>query len=88
MSTLDTTAKGSKFESVLKRRKSRQSTYSYANVDFDYSGNAAQYEHLLRKRSDKGSPRKEQLSFEMNLRCYRNETDFRPDHEWAYPAPK
>jgi len=41
---------------VLKRRRSRQSTDAFNNVDFDYAGNSAEFGHLIKKRIDQGEP--------------------------------
>ena len=35
------------FGKVMKRRNSRQSTYAPINVDFDYAGDSAPYQHLI-----------------------------------------
>jgi hypothetical protein len=44
------------FNRVLKRRRSRQSTDAFNNVDFDYAGNSAEFSHLIKKRIDQGEP--------------------------------
>jgi hypothetical protein len=45
------------FNTVLKRRKSRMSTFAPGVLDFDYAGDSAQYQHLIEKR-DEGRPNK------------------------------
>ena len=47
---------GSLFNKVLKRRKSRQSTETWCNVDFDYVGDSSAVNHLIKKRHDMGMP--------------------------------
>lgn len=68
-------SKTSPYFNVSKRRKSRQSNNAFSNIDFEYIGNAGQFAHLLKMRKDQGTPTKEQLSFEMNLRNYQADDD-------------
>lgn len=75
--------KQSEFKQVLKRRKSRQSTRMPTQVDFEYVGNTtATMQHLI------GKGNKDQLNFELNLRRYKNTTNFEGDAPFLYPAPK
>lgn len=62
------TQRPSLFREVLKRRKSRQSTYAPGVVDFNYAGDSAGFAHLITKREEVGYPNKVMLNFEMNLR--------------------
>jgi len=80
--------KNSLFEKVLKRRKSRQSTFAPGVIDFDYAGNSADYQHLINKRSDMGFPNKTQLNFEMKLRNYKNSSEFYAGRHWCFPSVK
>lgn len=64
------------FTQVLKRRKSRMSTCAPGVIDFDYAGNSAPVNHLIRKRNDLGYPEKSQLDFELKLRSYKNITEY------------
>jgi hypothetical protein len=45
---------GSLFNKVLKRRKSRQSTFAPVNLDFDYAGNSEPIHHLILDRKEQG----------------------------------
>ena len=48
--------KPSLFNQVLKRRRSRQSTFARGVIDFDYAGDSSTYQHLIQKRGDLGQP--------------------------------
>mmetsp|Transcript_9681 Transcript_9681/g.16285 ORF Transcript_9681/g.16285 Transcript_9681/m.16285 type:complete len:195 (-) Transcript_9681:46-630(-) len=76
------------FNQVLKRRRSRQSTYAPGVIDFDYAGNSSQFQHLIEKRNDLGYPNKSQLDFELKLRSYKNVTDYQAQKPWCFPAVK
>jgi hypothetical protein len=70
----------------MARRKSRQSTHSPNNIDFDYIGNSGTFHHLIQKRNEKGgSPNTSQLNYEMKLRGYKNSTSFIAEKPWLYP---
>ena len=75
------------FNTVLKRRKSRMSTYAPGILDFDYAGDSAKYAHLIEKRED-GRPDRGQLNFEMNLRQYKNTTEFNAFKPFLFPGVK
>ena len=74
----------SEFKRVITRRKSRQSVHAPLNCDIDYIGNTNDYNHLV-KNLNLG---KDELNFNMNLRSYKNSSNFGPERPWKYPAPK
>ena len=83
--------KPSLFNQVLKRRRSRQSNYAPCVLDFNYAGDSAQYQHLIDKRTDNdisAYPNKSMLNFEMNLRSYKNVTDFNANKPFSFPSVK
>lgn len=82
--------KPSLFNQVLKRRRSRQSTYAPGVIDYDYAGDSGQYQHLIEKRTDYnlGFPNKSMLTFEMNLRSYKNVTEFNAYKPFSFPSVK
>lgn len=86
----ESTDKGpSLFNQVLKRRKSRQSVYAPGVIDFDYAGDSAQYQHLIEKRADTAAfPNKSMLNFEMNLRTYKNITEYNASKPFSFPSVK
>ena len=56
--SVDVDQKGnSLFNHVLKRRKSRMSTFAPGVLEFDYAGDSAKYQHLIEKREE-GRPNK------------------------------
>lgn len=63
------------------------STFAPGVLDFDYAGDSAKYQHLIEKRAD-GRPDKGQLNFEMNLRAYKNTTEFKAFRPFLFPATK
>ena len=76
---------------MLKRRRSRQSNFAPCVLDFDYAGDSAQYQHLIDKRTTEESaayPNKSMLNFEMNLRSYKNVTDFNAPKPFSFPSVK
>lgn len=76
----------SEYRRVMQRRKSRQSTFAPVAVDFDYAGDCGKFDHIFKARnSTNGSPNASQLNFEMKLRGYRNDTDFKADRPWLVP---
>lgn len=82
-------AKPSLFGQVLKRRKSRQSNFAPGVLDFDYAGDSAQYQHLITKRADtQAYPNKSMLNFEMNLRSYKNVTEWNAGKAFSFPSVK
>ena len=83
---VESEARPSLFNQVLKRRKSRQSNFAPAVVDFDYAGDSAKFQHLVEKRPEVGYPNKSMLNFEVNLRSYKNITDFNAGKPWLFPA--
>ena len=74
----------SEFKKVIGRRKSRQSVNSPTNCDIDFVGNSAAFHHIIKGRNAS----KEDLNFNMNLRCYKNSTRFNGSDPWQFPAPK
>ena len=84
-----TEAKPSLFNQVLKRRRSRQSNLAPCVLDFDYAGDSAKYQHLIGKRADSQAyPNKSMLNFEMNLRSYKNITEFNAYKPFSFPSVK
>lgn len=70
-----------------RRRNSRQSTATFTNVDFDYTGNTNNFQHLI-KTSTTPHRHPQNLNFELNLRTYRNKTKFFGQTAWEYPQAK
>ena len=70
------------FTGVLKRRKSRQSNLAPVSIDFNYAGDTAPYQQLIKKRTDQGQPNQSQLNFEMNMRGYKNTTEYNAFKAW------
>ena len=88
--SIDATSKQpSLFNQVLKRRRSRASILAPTVLDFDYAGDSAKFQHLIDKRPDGlGQPNKVQLNFEMNLRNYKNTTEFNAARPFLFPGVK
>ena len=87
--SIDAAAQGkqSLFNQVLKRRRSRASILAPNVLDFEYAGDSAKFQHLIDKRPDGlGYPDKGQLNFEMNLRNYKNTTEFNAARPFLFPA--
>lgn len=61
-------------KAVQSRRKSRLSTNTFNNVDFEYNGNTTQLHHLI-KKGIAGTPNKVQLNYEFGLRSYKSKTE-------------
>jgi hypothetical protein len=81
--------KPSLFNQVLKRRRSRQSNFAPCVLDFDYAGDSAKYQHLIEKRTDTMAyPNKSMLNFEMNLRAYKNITEYNASKPFSFPNVK
>ena len=79
----------SEFTRVMGRRRSRQSTRAPVVIDFNYAGDTAQVQHLLEKRPDgQGFASRAQLDYEMNLRNYKNTTEFNAQKPFLFPAVK
>ena len=74
----------SEFKRVVQRRKSRQSVAAPTNLDIDFIGNSADYSHLIKA----GKYTKDELTFGMNLRQYKNTTQFNAADPWRLPGPK
>lgn len=74
----------SEFKGVIKRRKSRLSVASPTNVDFDHVGDTSKFEHIIRNKS----LHKDVIQFNMNLRKYKNSTNFESTQTWQFPALK
>ena len=66
------------------RRYSRQSAKVFTPIDFLYSGNTSEVNHLI-KRSGANSTA---LNFDLNLRNYVNQTNYRAEEPWIWPQPK
>ena len=60
-----------------RRRNSRMSTATFTGVDFQYSGNTNNVQHLI-KSTTRAGRHPTQLNHELNLRTYRNSTNFTP----------
>lgn len=54
------------------------------NLDIDMIGNSNDFSHLIKA----GKFTKEELSFGMNLRSYKNTTQFVATDAWRLPGPK
>jgi len=54
------------------------------NLDIDYIGNSANFHHLIKG----GKLTKDELSFGMNLRQYKNTTQFNATDAWRLPGPQ
>lgn len=78
------TATRSEFKRVVQRRKSRQSVCAPTNVDIDFVGNSNNFSHLIKG----GKLTKDELTFGMNLRSYKNSTQFNAQEPWRLPGPK
>ncbi len=68
----------SEFKKVVQRRKSRQSVAAPTNLDIDFIGNSNDFTHLIKA----GKYTKDELSFGMNLRNYKNTTQFNATDAW------
>ena len=53
-------------------------------VDFDHIGDTSKYEHIIRNNSQT----KDVIQFNMNLRNYKNSTNFESSDTWQLPALK
>ena len=78
------TANRSEFKRVITRRKSRQSVNAPTNCDIDFVGNTSQYSHMIKNLN----LNKDELNFNMNLRNYKNTSNFGADKPFKYPAQK
>lgn len=77
------------FDNVMKRRASRQSNYAPVVIDFNYAGDSSKVQHLLERRPDgQGFAGKSQLDFELNLRNYKNTTEFMAPKPFLFPTVK
>ena len=76
--------KKSEFKKVTEMRKSRQSTNAFANLDLDLTGNTAPYQHMLQNRKNS----KGELQHMINLRQYKNTSNFHAEDPWQWPPPK
>jgi len=74
----------SEFKKVVGRRKSRQSVAAPTNMDVDFIGNSNNFHHLIKA----GKYTKDELAFGMNLRSYKNTTQFNAQDAWRLPGPK
>ena len=87
----NTTTKNSNFNTskitFAKRRMSRQSNENFNNIDFEYIGNTAEVNHLIRQRIGE-QPNFQKLNFECNLRRYKSEGKFKGEEPWIYPKTK
>jgi hypothetical protein len=55
-------------------------------IDIDYAGDSSKFQHLIDKREEVGFPNKSMLNFEMNLRNYKNVTDYNAYKPFLFPA--
>jgi len=53
-------------------------------MDIDYIGNSAAFAHLMKNKNSS----KDDISFNMNLRSYKNTTAYTAPDPWLYPAPR
>ena len=74
----------SEFKKVIGRRKSRQSVHAPTNLDIDLIGNSNNFHHLIKS----GKLTKDELTFDMNLRQYKNTTKFNATDAWKLPGPR
>jgi len=70
----------SEFKRVLTRRKSRQSVAAPTVIDIDYKGNSSNFSHLINKDGTTSN-----INFCMNLRNYKNDTDFLAKEPFMFP---
>ena len=63
------------------------STATFNNIDFEYTGNTAAVQHLI-KTANNANRHPSQLNFELNLRTYRNNLTFKGTEPWQYPQAK
>lgn len=85
--TMKANDKPSLFNKVLKRRASRQSIKAPTNIDFNYAGDSAVTQHLFERRPDgQGFANNTQLNFELNLRNYKNTTEWLAAKPFQFPA--
>lgn len=79
----------SEYKRVMERRRSRQSNRAQTNVDIDYVGDSARYEHIFRFREfTRGVPNPSVLNFGTQLRRYKCQNNFTPQEPFLYPAKK
>ena len=57
-------------------------------MDFEYSGNTNNVNHLIKSTSTNPTRHPANLNFELNLRTYRNNTKFVSQQAWEYPQAK
>lgn len=53
-------------------------------MDVDFIGNSNNFHHLIKA----GKFTKDELAFDMNLRSYKNTTQFNAADAWRLPGPK
>jgi hypothetical protein len=68
----------------VQRRRSRQSVAAPTNLDVDFIGNSNAHHHLIKA----GKFTKDELTFGMNLRSYKNTTQFNAGEAWRLPGTK
>jgi len=66
---------------------SRHSTAAFTAVDFEYSGNTGDVQHLI-KSTSKADRHKANLNFELNLRTYKSLSKYTAEVAWEYPRKK
>lgn len=71
----------------LKRRYSRGSAPAFENVDFNYTGNTASVQHLIKHAKGSTNHAPSDLNFEVNLRTWKAEKEISTHHE-AFKYPK
>ena len=54
------------------------------NMDVDFIGNSNNFHHLIKA----GNLNKDELAFKMNLRSYKNTTQYNASDAWRLPGPK
>lgn len=77
-------AQKSEFKRVIGRRKSRQSVNAPTNCDLDFVGNTSDFSHMIKNMALD----RDQINFNMNLRTYKNQTNFGAEKAFKYPPPK
>lgn len=76
------------YYSLPKRPTSRYSTCTFSNVDFNYIGNTNNVNHLIKRRIGGIVPHPIELNYELNLRNYKSQSNFKGVEPWVYPKNK
>ena len=73
---------------AFKRQNSRKSTMVFNQVDFEYTGNSAPIDHLIRDARGHNAHSATDLNFEANLRTYAPMHATNPEQPFRYPPQK